>query len=111
MLIADARDGNLLRRVNETTTTKILGFESPSSVVSDSFGNLFIVDSSDDCVFWLDASGTLRTMAARPANAGFVNGIGLEARFSLPRMIVFDSKGRLFLTDQANKAIRMITWT
>ena len=43
------------------------------------------------------------------ALAGFVDGVGIVARFDRPRYLAIDSDGILYVSDTGNNAIRMVT--
>ena len=38
------------------------------------------------------------------------SGVGTGASLTSPRLLALDSQGRLFVTEQNRKSIRMITW-
>lgn len=87
-------------------------FGSPSGLVADGNGNLYCVDSPSSTLRKISSSGTISTIA------GYIGAIGLldgpqnnsTAQFSQPFGIAIDTKGNLYVTDQANLTlIRQIT--
>ena len=82
-----------------------------SGMIYFELGNLYVVETLRDGVAKVESNYTLTNFAgynySLPQNQ---DGAGSLASFSYPRQIVFDSKGRLFVADQNNNAVRMITW-
>ncbi len=87
-------------------------FGSPSGLVADGNGNLYCVDSPSSTLRKISSSGTISTIA------GYIGAIGLldgplnnsTAQFSQPFGLAIDTKGSLYITDQANLTlIRQIT--
>ena len=75
-------------------------------LVFDELGNLYVaIDSS---IYKLNTTNYFSLFAGSPGP--LLDGEGQAARFSLTRQMVFDSKGRIFVADQENDAIRMVNW-
>lgn len=111
LLVVDYWGNSLVRRIDGTSYSVIRSDLSyPMSVAADLLGNLFYVQNGN-ALYWISSSNIKRTLAGQQNIAGYAGGLGTSARFSGPVTIVFDSKGRLFLTDSKNNAIRMITWS
>ena len=110
MLIADTDNGRVREMYNNGSATIIATTKGPTAVVPDLLGNIFVPDVDDHCLYWLDAENYRRNLVGDCTRSGFADGSGSTAKFNLTRMMVFDSKGRLFLTDQNNWAVRMVTW-
>jgi len=85
-------------------------FNLIGGLVFDKFKNLFIADSSGTIIAQANSSLYVRTIAGSDLVANYADGVGTAAAFNNMRQMVFDSIGKLFVTDQRNNAIRMISW-
>jgi uncharacterized protein (TIGR03437 family) len=81
---------------------------APSGVAADSSGNIYIGDSENDRVRRVDASGVISTIAGQGASIGD-SGPAPAARLDKPWGIATDSAGNLFIADQTNHRVRMVT--
>ena len=81
---------------------------SPTSVVLDAQGNMFIVDS-DGRILEVTNKHVLYVLAGASKTVGFKNGVGAIARFSNPQSIAVDKQGNLYVADYNNNVIRKIT--
>lgn len=93
----------------------------------DTLGIMYITDNGDHGIRRLNTTGWLRngmvlmnvtlfadgllsTFAGnRNAAGGFVDGVGLDARFSAPEGIAMDSNRNIYVADYFNNAIRKVT--
>ena len=93
-----------------TATTATAAFRSPRGGALDSNGNVFIADTSNNCIRKVTPSGTVTLFAGSgSSSAGVTNGTGSAARFDGPRSIAIDSSDNLYVADSANNQIRKIT--
>jgi streptogramin lyase len=53
------------KRLDNSSATSLGTFTNPGSVVSDSFGNLFITDTTPDLLYWIDTQGISRNLTPR----------------------------------------------
>ncbi len=101
--------------ISESRTVDGLGaaarFASPTSVVADRRGNLFIVDEADSVIRKMTPGGEVDTFAGMAQRTGRNDGIAGDARFSRPQGIAIDSADNLFVADTGNGLIRRITPT
>ena len=83
---------------------------SPSAVVVDAGGNLFIADRNNERIRRVDTTGTIATVAGN-GGLGFFGdgGIATNANLNNPAGIALDSAGNLYVADQNNRAIRLLT--
>jgi streptogramin lyase len=126
MIIADGGN-NRIRMVDTTgTITTIAGtgiagftgdggpallaeFNDPTWLAVDTAGNLYLTDISNQRVRRIDTSGIVTTVAGN-GTAGY-NGDGIpatSASLNLPRGIVLDSSGNLYIADTVNFRVRKV---
>ncbi len=84
-------------------------FNGPAGVAVDSGGTVYVADAVNEAVRKISPAGVVTTLAgAGKGSAGFVNGTGVEARFSSPSGVAADSNGNVYVADVLNHAIRKI---
>jgi hypothetical protein len=83
-------------------------FNQPRNVAIDATGNLFVSDQNNNMIRKITPGGVVTTFAGS-GNAGSADGTGTSASFNLPADLAFDKNGNLYLADEANNKIRMIT--
>jgi len=82
-------------------------YNSPEGIVIDSFGNIFIADTSNRVIRKIDtANSTVANFAGSGSNYS-IDGIGLAASFKAPKGLSIDSSGNLYVTD--DNLVRKIT--
>ncbi len=82
-------------------------FKTPENGAFDRNGNLFIADYGNNEIRKVTPAGVVTTFAGS-TTAGYKDGPGLQALFSGPAGLAFDSKGNLYVSDQGNNRIRKI---
>ena len=82
-------------------------FNTPSAIVINSSGTLFVSDSGNHCIRKITSAGVVSTFAG--GSSGFADGIGSNAQYNSPQGIVEDSLGNVFVADSGNHRIRSIT--
>jgi hypothetical protein len=80
-------------------------FYWPSGLAKDSAGFIYVTESSNHAIRKISPTGNITTLAGN-GTAGFVDGLGREARFQTPRSIVVDNSSEIFVADTGNSAIR-----
>lgn len=83
-------------------------FQSPSGLVFDNAGNLFVADTGNRTVRKISPDGVVSTFAGMPGQEGTLDGTGPSARFIFPMGLAIDKNGVLFLVDLGG-AVRKIT--
>lgn len=81
----------------------------PTAIAVDVGGNIYVADSSANCIRKVNPQGVVSTLAGSPNNAGAVDGIGSAARFWSPRGIAVDLTGTVYVADTYNHTIRKIS--
>lgn len=85
----------------------------PDSLAVDRAGNLYFSDVSNLNVRKLSPDGIMSTLAgntvAHSSPSGSADGQGAAATFSSPGSIALDSAGNLYVADNGNNTVRMIT--
>jgi PKD repeat protein len=85
------------------------GFTYPSGIAYDGNGNLYVSEVYGYRVRKIVIATDAVTTIAGSSAPGSIDGIGTAASFNQPAGITYDGKGNLFLADQVNNEIRMIT--
>jgi hypothetical protein len=84
-------------------------FYSPSGVVADGAGNLYVTDTGNFSIRKIViATGAVTTIAGTPTRSGFSDGTGADAFFAQPNGITTDGAGNLYVADGSNGTIRKI---
>jgi sugar lactone lactonase YvrE len=80
----------------------------PRAVVVDVDGTLYVADTENHVIRALSPGGRLTTLAGN-GRAGFADGRGDAARFDRPVAIALGPEGRLYVADQNNHRVRVVT--
>jgi sugar lactone lactonase YvrE len=83
-------------------------FNYPSGLAIDSIGDVYVADTGNNKIRKITPTGVVSTLAGSGVQ-GLVDGIGTSARFNLPKGVVVDSAGNLYVADPYNNKIRKIT--
>ena len=85
------------------------GLTQPSGIAVDAAGNLYIADTGNNCIRKV-SGGTISTVAGN-GNAGFSGDAGPAgtAMLNLPRSVIVDSTGSLYIADTHNHRIRKVS--
>lgn len=90
-------------------TGAVARFNGPHDIAFDSDNNVFYVaDRENQLIRKIAMDGTVTIVAGGIGIAGFVNGIGTNARFNDPSGIAVDIAGNLIVADRNNHSIRKI---
>ena len=84
-------------------------FSTPSGIARAADGRLFIADTNNHRIRVISADGATVSTYAGDGVAGFADGSSSTARFSDPRGIALTADGRLFVADESNSRIRVIS--
>jgi sugar lactone lactonase YvrE len=84
-------------------------FNLPEGATSDGAGNLYVADTENHTIRKIVlATGQVSTLAGQPGASGSTDGTGAAARFSLPRGVLSDRAGSLYVADSGNHTLRKI---
>lgn len=96
-------------------------FNSPSGVVVDGHGGLYVADTNNLTIRHVDALAGVTTIAGVAGSAGSVDGQGTAARFNGPHAIALEPSGNVVVadtwhfpqshTESINSTIRRVTAT
>lgn len=81
-------------------------FSGNAGIAFDSQGNLFVADSNK--IRKIDTNGMVSTLAGS-SMAGFADGSGALAKFNNPLGIAIDTNNIIYVADNVNNKIRMVT--
>ncbi len=91
-------------------------FSLPHGIAVDTAGNLYVADTVNNTIRMLTRSlsggqtvWTVSTIAGSAAAPGTNDGVGGAAQFNGPTDVAVARDGSLYVTDTANRVIRMIT--
>lgn len=85
-------------------------FHSPSAVVIDGTGNLFVADTLNHTIRRITPAGEVTTLAGLAGTAGSTDGTGAAARFDAPQALALNPAGSvLHIADTGNHTIRRLT--
>jgi sugar lactone lactonase YvrE len=88
-------------------TGAVTSLTTPTGVVRDASGNLFVCDRDNHRIVKITPSGASTVFAG--GSIGFANGTGGAAQFNQPYCIAMDAAGNFYVGDRINHAIRKIT--
>ena len=84
-------------------------FADPHGTATDSAGNVYVADASNNVIRKITPAGVVSTLAGTAGASGSADGTGAAARFNGPRGVTTDSTGNVYVADTYNNTIRKIT--
>jgi sugar lactone lactonase YvrE len=82
-------------------------FNYPEGVAVDAAGNVYIADGSNNRIRKITSAGVVSTLAG--STQGYGDGTGAAAQFHLPIGVAADAAGNVFVADDLNHRIRIIS--
>lgn len=89
-------------------TADVARFNLPGGIAMDDTQNLVIADKWNCRIRVVDMHGSVSTLAGSTAR-GFLDGVGVNARFHSPYDIVRTWDGNFVVSDEGNNAIRIVS--
>jgi len=83
-------------------------FGGPVALVFDKSGNLYVSESINNDIRMISPGGMVSTFAGTGA-VGVTNGPGNRASFNSPNQMATDGAGNIYVADEFNQVIRMIS--
>lgn len=79
----------------------------PRAVAADASGNVYVLERNGNALRVMSPDGRIRTVAGS-GRKGFQDGPALQAEFGSPKHICIDDRGRVFIADDLNGAVRLL---
>jgi hypothetical protein len=84
-------------------------FNKPSGIAVDIAGNLYVADTGNHIIRYMEKStGNVTTFAGIPGSGAFADGAKETAQFNAPEGVIVDVDGRVYVADTGNSLIREI---
>jgi hypothetical protein len=114
LYVTDKGNGRVLKitSAGEVTTFASVvdgGDNSLTGIVVDSNGNVFVADTWNHTIRKITPTGEVSVFAGQMWNAGYADGVGVNAQFCGPSGLVLDGADNLYVADTWNHVIRKIT--
>ncbi len=84
-------------------------FFAPLGVAVDTAGNVYVADNNNHTIRKITPAGEVTTLAGLAGTWGSADGTGTSAKFKYPSAVAVDTGGYVYVADQSNYTIRMIT--
>jgi len=94
---------------NANGTGPAAQFNLPAGLAVDAAGNVYVADYANNTIRKITPASVVTTFVGNPQSTGSTDGPGASAKFYLPTGIAVDASGNLYVAEQSNNTIRMIT--
>jgi sugar lactone lactonase YvrE len=84
-------------------------FNGARGLAKDRLGFIYVADTLNHVIRRISPAGEVITFAGVAGQPGLVNGCGSEVRLNLPRGLVVDQNGVIYVADTGNRVIRAIS--
>jgi sugar lactone lactonase YvrE len=83
-------------------------FNAPTGIAVDTWGNVYVADSSAHTIRKMTPGGVVSTLAGRVNYVGSADGVGTNATFNQPKGVAVDSATNIYVADYNNHTIRKV---
>lgn len=83
-------------------------FYDPYGIAIDATGNLYVTETSIGRICKITPDGMVTTIAGG-RGTGYVEAVGTEAKFNMPRGIAVDANGYVYVAEERNHCVRKIS--
>ena len=94
------------------TSAYLAALSSPIGITTDLSGNLYIADTNNNCIRFVNVqTGNIRTVAGQPPHGGYLgnNTFATASLLSTPTHVAFDkATGYVYISDEGNARIRLL---
>ena len=94
-----------------STSAFLASLSSPTGITTDLSGNLYIADTNNNCIRFVNVrTGNIATVAGQPPRGGYLgnNTFGVAALLSTPTQVAFDkASGFIYISDEGNARVRL----
>jgi hypothetical protein len=84
-------------------------FTSPRGVAVDGSGNVYVTDGGNQLIRKVTSTGVVSTVAGGSGISGSADGDAASARFNGPSGVAVDGEGNVYVADEDNHTVRMVT--
>ncbi len=84
-------------------------FNYPRGLTFDRSGNLLVADSTNNTIRKITTAGVVTTIAGSAGAGGSADGSVTAARFNFPNSLAVDASGNIYVADENNQTIRLIS--
>lgn len=84
-------------------------FRNPAGLTLDASGAIYVADTGNHTVRRISPAGEVSTVAGVPGQQGASDGPLADARFASPTDVAVDANGTIYIADQGNGVVRVIT--
>lgn len=107
-VVGNGTPGTLTADITPLSSAVLRG---PRGVAIDTGGNLFVADTENNAIFYVDFNRQeVRLLAGMPGESGLADGTGRAARFAHPRGLALSPDGRLLaVADEGNRVVRLVS--
>ncbi len=107
--VADSGSGQVIRVSPDGRASPLPGsMGSPSGVATDASGNVYVADWSKNTLRMIGTGNAVSPLAGTES-AGFADGAAAAARFAHPIGLAIDQAGNLYVADQGNSRVRVLS--
>jgi sugar lactone lactonase YvrE len=107
--VSDGEAGKIVKISADGNTVDFAsGLDTPSAIVFDASGNLFLVDSGSHTIKSISPNGEIQTIAGIASQNGSTDGDATTSLFNGPVGMAASPEGKIFVADTYNDRIRLI---